>query len=52
MTDTRTIKVDVLARVEGEGSLYLKVEGDEVKEARLKIFEPPRFSAAGFTRRA
>ncbi|MBU50646.1 MAG: Ni/Fe hydrogenase subunit alpha [Deltaproteobacteria bacterium] len=46
MTDTRTIKVDVLARVEGEGSLYLKVEGDEVKEARLKIFEPPRFFEA------
>ena len=39
----KTIKVDYLARVEGEGALYLKTDGDRVEEVRLKIFEPPRF---------
>jgi coenzyme F420-reducing hydrogenase alpha subunit len=39
---SRTIKVDYLARVEGEGSLYIKIKGGEVEDVRLKIFEPPR----------
>jgi sulfhydrogenase subunit alpha len=39
----RTIKVDYLARVEGEGSLLLKIHKGAVTEAKLKIFEPPRF---------
>ncbi len=43
---TRTIKLDYLARVEGEGALYLKVRGGTVEEVRLKIFEPPRFFEA------
>jgi sulfhydrogenase subunit alpha len=43
---SRTIEVNYLARVEGEGSLYLKVRGDTVEEAKLKIFEPPRFFEA------
>jgi sulfhydrogenase subunit alpha len=43
---TRTIKVDNLARVEGEGALHLKVSGNVVKEVRLNIFEPPRFFEA------
>jgi coenzyme F420-reducing hydrogenase alpha subunit len=43
---TRTIKVDYLARVEGEGSLFLKITGGKVEEAKLKIFEPPRFFEA------
>lgn len=42
----RTIKVDYLARVEGEGSFYLRIDGDRIEEARLKIFEPPRFFEA------
>jgi sulfhydrogenase subunit alpha len=42
----RTIKVDVLARVEGEGGLRLVIEGDKLREAELKIFEPPRFFEA------
>ena len=42
----KTIKVDYLARVEGEGSLYIKVKGDAVEDVRLKIFEPPRFFEA------
>ncbi|MCK4945235.1 MAG: Ni/Fe hydrogenase subunit alpha [Alphaproteobacteria bacterium] len=40
---TRTIKVDYLARVEGEGAMYLKIEGNTLKDVQLKIFEPPRF---------
>jgi sulfhydrogenase subunit alpha len=41
-----TIKVDYLARVEGEGALYIKIKGGAVEEVRLKIFEPPRFFEA------
>lgn len=40
---SRTIKVDYLARVEGEGALYVKVKDDRVVDVKLKIFEPPRF---------
>jgi coenzyme F420-reducing hydrogenase alpha subunit len=40
---TRTIKVDYLARVEGEGALTLKLRGKEVERVELRIFEPPRF---------
>jgi coenzyme F420-reducing hydrogenase alpha subunit len=46
MSDTRTIKVDYLARVEGEGALYVKVRGDRVEDVKLRIFEPPRFFEA------
>lgn len=42
----RTIKVDYLARVEGEGSLILKTEGDKIIDLQFKIFEPPRFFEA------
>ena len=42
----RTIQVDELARVEGEGSLFIKLEGDRATEVRLGIFEPPRFFEA------
>jgi sulfhydrogenase subunit alpha len=45
-TRTRTIKVDYLARVEGEGALYIKTQGRAVKDVQLKIFEPPRFFEA------
>jgi coenzyme F420-reducing hydrogenase alpha subunit len=43
---TRNIKVDYLARVEGEGGLFVKIKGDKVVEAKFKIFEPPRFFEA------
>ena len=39
----RLFAVDELTRVEGEGSLRLRVRDGEVVEARLKIFEAPRF---------
>jgi coenzyme F420-reducing hydrogenase alpha subunit len=43
---TRTIKVDYLARVEGEGALLVKIKGGAVTVVRLKILEPPRFFEA------
>jgi sulfhydrogenase subunit alpha len=42
----RIIKVDALARVEGEGGLALTIENGAVKEVKLKIFEAPRFFEA------
>lgn len=43
---TRTIKVDTLARVEGEGAIYIKMAGDRVSDVKLKIYEPPRMFEA------
>lgn len=43
---TKTIKVDYLARVEGEGALYVKLKDKAVTDVKLKIFEPPRFFEA------
>lgn len=43
---SRTIKVDYLARVEGEGALYIKITDKKVSDVKLKIFEPPRFFEA------
>ena len=43
---TRTIQVDYLARVEGEGALYIKIHQGKVESVKLKIFEPPRFFEA------
>ncbi|HCD31212.1 MAG TPA: Ni/Fe hydrogenase subunit alpha [Phycisphaerales bacterium] len=42
----RTIAVNALARVEGEGALHLVMDGSNVKEAKLRIYEPPRFYEA------
>ena len=38
----RSIRVDTLARVEGEGTLIIKFRGARVSDVKLKIFEPPR----------
>jgi coenzyme F420-reducing hydrogenase alpha subunit len=43
---TRTITVDYLARVEGEGALLVKIKEGKVTDVKLKIFEPPRFFEA------
>jgi coenzyme F420-reducing hydrogenase alpha subunit len=44
---SRTIQVDYLARVEGEGALFIKLNAqNRVSEVKLKIFEPPRFFEA------
>lgn len=45
-TGTRTIKVDSLARVEGEGALYVRVKDGAVKDIKFRIVEPPRFFEA------
>ena len=42
----RTIKVDYLARVEGEASFKVVVRDGKVTGAELGIFEPPRFFEA------
>jgi len=43
---SRTVSVAALARVEGEGGLYVKLRGEKVTEARFDIYEPPRFFEA------
>jgi coenzyme F420-reducing hydrogenase alpha subunit len=43
MAETRTIAVDYLARVEGEGSLLIRMKDGVAEEVKLAIFEPPRF---------
>jgi sulfhydrogenase subunit alpha len=42
----RTLAAAGLARVEGEGSLYVRVSAGQVEEVRLDIYEPPRFFEA------
>jgi coenzyme F420-reducing hydrogenase alpha subunit len=46
MNKGRTIKVDYLARVEGEGAMWIKIKERDVAGVKLKIFEPPRFFEA------
>jgi sulfhydrogenase subunit alpha len=46
MGRVRTITVDALARVEGEGGLKVRVRAGKVQEVRLDIYEPPRFFEA------
>ncbi len=46
MKNNIAIKVDYLARVEGEGSLLVKTKNGEVDDIKFKIFEPPRFFEA------
>lgn len=43
---SRSVKVDYLARVEGEGSILVKLKGDQVQDVRFGIFEPPRLFEA------
>ncbi|MGA2489234.1 MAG: Ni/Fe hydrogenase subunit alpha [Anaerolineales bacterium] len=38
-----TIEVPALARVEGEGGLYIGLQNGQAVEIRLDIYEPPRF---------
>lgn len=42
----KSVKVDYLARVEGEGSIHIRIKGDKVQEVQFGIFEPPRFFEA------
>ncbi len=38
----KTIHVETLARVEGDGTLIIKLRGSRIGDVKLKIFEPPR----------
>jgi len=42
----RTLKVDALARVEGEGAMHVRLRDGVVEEVELRIYEPPRFFEA------
>jgi sulfhydrogenase subunit alpha len=42
----RTIAVNYLARVEGEGALRVRIVEGKADEVELRIFEPPRFFEA------
>ena len=48
----RLLKVDTLARVEGEGAMRVVVHGGQVADVQLKIYEPPRFFEAFLRGRA
>ena len=48
----RTLTVGALARVEGEGAMYVRVRDARVEEVRLDIYEPPRFFEAFLRGRA
>lgn len=39
----QNIEVPALARVEGEGALYIRLKNGSVAEIELNIYEPPRF---------
>ncbi|MDO8362072.1 MAG: Ni/Fe hydrogenase subunit alpha [Actinomycetota bacterium] len=48
----RSFQVEALTRVEGEGGLIVEVHDGEVRDVRLRIFEPPRFFEAFLRGRA
>jgi sulfhydrogenase subunit alpha len=43
---SRVVKVDALARVEGEGGILVKVADGRVADVKVRIYEPPRFFEA------
>jgi sulfhydrogenase subunit alpha len=40
------IKVDTLARVEGEGAVFVKISDGKIADVKFRIYEPPRFFEA------
>ena len=42
----RTIRTQALARVEGEGGMFVRIRDGEVEDVKLEIYEPPRFFEA------
>src|SRR5271167_3465504 len=51
-SETRVIRTDYLARVEGEGAMYVRLDGRKVADVKLRIYEPPRFFEAFLRGRA
>ncbi len=43
---SKSVKVDALARVEGEGGLHIRIRDNKVADVQFNIFEPPRFFEA------
>jgi len=43
---SKSLRVDALARVEGEGGLTVKIAGSKVTDVKFAIYEPPRFFEA------
>jgi coenzyme F420-reducing hydrogenase alpha subunit len=39
----KSIEVPALARVEGEGALYIRLKNGDISEIQVNIYEPPRF---------
>jgi len=48
----RTLRVDALARVEGEGAMHVEIRDGRVETVQLRIYEPPRFFEAMLRGRA
>ena len=46
MSEVRTIRVEALTRVEGEGALRIRLNDGQIDEVQLNIYEPPRFFEA------
>jgi len=46
VAETREIRTDYLARVEGEGAMLVRVRNGALEEVQFRIFEPPRFFEA------
>ncbi len=46
MAETRVIDVKALSRVEGEGRLLIRLDGEAIEHVELNIYEPPRFFEA------
>lgn len=43
---SRTLEVEALARVEGEGAMHVEIRDGRVNDVQLRIYEPPRFFEA------
>ena len=48
----RTLRVDALARVEGEGAMDVVIRDGILRSVQLRIYEPPRFFEAMLRGRA
>lgn len=44
--EVRKVRVPILTRVEGEGALNIELQGNELRDVQLRIFEPPRLFEA------
>lgn len=42
----KSVRIDYIARVEGKGALDLTIDGGEIKDLKLRVYEDPRFFEA------